>query len=360
MTLGTPGLRSLSSLFLAIVVLSAWVPYAHAQQVGIQVQPAMIEERVEPGQTYPFTLRVTNLGRQADTFYLSLRDIAGVGEGGHPIFRDAKQEKTGFEASTWISLAQESITIPAGEARSVTLDIAVPPEAFRGGYFASIVVTTNPPPMEEGGAVVAYGASTIVALRVGGSAGEAIEEVQIREFRTDKRLYGKPEVAFAVKVGNEGNVLVRPRGPLEITDMFGKKVASLLVNPEGGAILPRADRTFAAEWQGEGLHFGRYQVVVSLSFGDEGIQTVSETLSFWVLPSSILIPTLVILLVTIGGLFLLTKLHIRRKLTEMNLEARPVRAHRGKEGPISPVMLSVAVVLVCALVFFLVLFIFFA
>lgn len=339
------------------VFLSVGVFSAHAQQAGIQIKPSIIEERVEPGQTYPFELHITNRGSASDTFYFTKRDIAGIGEDGHPILADNNQEKTGFEASTWITVGQESVTIPAGQERSVPITILVPSGATKGGYFASILVTTNPPQLQGVGATVAYGAATVVALRVGGSAGDAVEEVDIREFRTDKALYGAPEVTFITKVANTGNTLIRPRGPLEITDMFGKKVALLTVNPDGAAVLPKGERTFETSWKGDGLFFGRYQVVMSLGYGDDAKKTVSETLSFWVLPANILIPALVAAALLIAGLFLLTKMHIRRKLRGMNVSA--TSAGRSN-GPVSRSALMTVVLLVCALMFFLVLFVFFA
>jgi hypothetical protein len=340
-----------------IVFLNLGVSLAHAQQAGIQIKPSIIEERVEPGQTYPFTLHITNRGSVSDTFFVTKRDITGIGEDGHPILADESEEKTGFESSTWISVGQESVEIPSGQERSIPITILVPSDATKGGYFASIIVTTNPPQLQGVGATVSYGAATIVALRVGGSAGDAVEEVNIREFRTDKVLYGSPEVTFITKVANIGNTLLRPRGPLEITDMFGKKVASLVVNVDGAAVLPKGERTFETSWKGEGLFFGRYQVVMSLGYGEDEKKTVSETLSFWVLPANVLIPVLVVAAVLIIGLFTLTKMHIKRKLRSMNVSANTARRSR---GTVSRSALTTVVFLVCTLAFFLFLFAFFA
>lgn len=338
------------------------VSSVYAQGAGIEIKPAIIEERVEPGQEYNSNIRVKNLGSSTDTFYLSKQDITGIAEDGRPIFTDNTVEKTDLEASTWISFGKESVTLAPKEEGIIPITIRVPAGTVQRGYFASILITTNPPELKGVGTAVAYGASTIVALRVGGNAGQAIEEASIREFRTDKTIYGKAEVGFITKVANIGNVLVRPRGPLEITDMFGKKVASLVVNPDGGAILPNGERKFETSWKGEGLLFGRYQVVMSLVYGEEDKKTISETLSFWILPTKIIVPILAGIIALILVLVIFSKLYVKRKLQGMGLTSKSDMhlSDRRKDISIPRPLLITAIVLACTLIFFLAFFIFFA
>lgn len=338
------------------------VGVVYAQEAGIEIKPAIIEERVDSGKVYNSNLSVRNLGSSTDTFYLSKRDIIGIGEDGRPILSDDTVEKTGYEASTWISFGKEALTLAPQEEGMIPITIRVPEGTANKGYFASILITTNPPELKGVGSTVAYGASTIVALRVGGNTGGAIEEASIREFRTDKTIYGKAEIGFITKIANTGNVLVRPRGPLEITDMFGKKVATVIVNPDGGAILPNGERKFETSWKGEGLMFGRYQVVMSLIYGEEEQKTITETLSFWILPIKIIVPILVVVIGIILLLILFSKMYVKKKLKGMGLTSKSDIHLPDKRNDmyIPRSLLVVAVVLVCTLILFLVFFIFFA
>jgi hypothetical protein len=85
--------------------------------------------------------------------------------------------------------------------------------------------------MRTTGAAVGYDVANIVSIRV---AGDVSEGAEIRQFSTDQFVYGSTDVNFTLRIENLGNVLVRPSGPLEITNMFGKTVATLVFNESQG------------------------------------------------------------------------------------------------------------------------------
>jgi hypothetical protein len=60
-------------------------------------------------------------------------------------------------------------------------------------------------------------------------------------------LYQAPNVAFTAIVANEGNVLLRPRGPIDVTNMFGQKVGEVIMNDQAAAIFPGTARTVHRE-----------------------------------------------------------------------------------------------------------------
>lgn len=344
------------------------VPSAQAQEfTGLKVQPAIIEERVDPGQTFSSVLRATNLSSETKAFHIVKRNISGLSSAGAPIF--VEEEKTRFELVSWVSIPEEPITIAGGQTKEIQFSIEVPEDASPGSHFGGIFLSLEPQRPEETGVGIGYQVGTIINLRI---SGEIFEEAQIREFRTDKAIYGKPEVTFITRVYNPGNVLVRPRGPLEITDLFGKKVAILRVNDKGAAIFPRATRQFETLWQGEGLAFGRHQVVVSLVYGEEGRKTISGVLSFWILPLNIILPVVGGILGLVIAVFILVKLHIRRKLHQIRTatESVPHRNrfgdveqelfHHKKGAPFSRLALLTIVMLAFTLLFLIVLFFFFA
>ena len=84
--------------------------FASAQTTeGLQIKPAIFEEKATPGNSYNFELSVTNIGESQKTFYLSTQDIKGLDQGGRPIFAEPG-EKTGYELSSWVSLPSVPIT----------------------------------------------------------------------------------------------------------------------------------------------------------------------------------------------------------------------------------------------------------
>ena len=148
-------------------------------------------------------------------------------------------------------------------------------------------------------------------------AGEITEDADLREFRTDRSVYNIPEVKFTARVENLGNVLVRPTGIIEISDMFGKKRAVVRVNDAQAGVFPKDIRTFTADWKAEGFAIGRYQAIVSLVYGDEGRQTISSSASFWVLPAKPILYTLGAILGLIALMVVLVKVYVKRKLRQV-------------------------------------------
>lgn len=339
-------------VFLFAVTFGASARVKADEPAGIKLQPSVIEEKVEPGQTLSWTIHATNIGSQTRTFYVIRRDISSISSEGNPVFAEAGG-KTGFELSSWINITKEGIEIPAGATKDIPFSVVVPKDAGPGGHFGVIFLATSAERPKETGAGIGYQVGTIISLRVSGAI---TEEAQIREFRTDRTIYDKPEVKFITRVENLGNVVLKPRGPLEITDWWGKKVASLNMNDDAAAVLPKSARTFAVSWLGEGLVFGRYQAVMTLTYGDDGKQNLSSALSFWVLPKKTILLFGGGLLGTILLVLILIKLHIRKKIAELgqsadqNLKSQEMPRQRTALDNISRlIMLVVALAILSAL-----------
>lgn len=299
---------------LFISTLFSFPSFGLAQEngAGIGLKPATIEERMDPGQVKQFTVAISNVSNADQLYYLYKRDIVGVKDGGVPEFAKDGLQKTGFELSEWIALEGESIAIPKGEERSVSFIITVPDNASPGSHFGGIFVSAEPPKMRESGAAIGYEVANIVSIRV---AGDAVESAQIRQFSTDNYIYGKPVVSFSAKIENGGNTLIRPHGTVKITNMLGKDVANIDFNNELAGVFPGTTREFNFVWENSSTLFGRYEAMLSTSYGEEGFkQTVFSTVTFWILPMNIILPALgtlaVLLLVTYFGV----RLYVRNKL----------------------------------------------
>jgi hypothetical protein len=93
-------------IVLSILILTtvAGGRFASAQAQGIEIQPAVIEGRIDPGNSYSYSVRVSNISDTEQTYYLSSQDISGLTDEGLPIFDD-NTEKTPYELSSWITLS---------------------------------------------------------------------------------------------------------------------------------------------------------------------------------------------------------------------------------------------------------------
>lgn len=350
---------SLRKFFFFLFVAFCITPtFANAQQAsGIGLKPSLIEEGADPGQTLDRSISITNLSDSQQTYYLFSRDIVTVRDGGVPVYADEGAEKTGFELSEWVTLGIEEVTMQPGEEYRVPVTISVPDDATPGSHFGGIFVSMQPPRLRSVGASVGYEVANIVSIRI---SGDVTQNAQIRSFKTDNFIYGKTDVTFTTEVENKGNVLIRPEGPIEVYNMFGKKVAAMTVNESQGGVFPYTRRVFDINWTDDGIGFGRYQARVSLTYGEEGRRsTVSSTASFWILPMNIITPALIILAVLLLTSYIGVRMYIRRTLATMSGGRRVVQRRRRRGGSSTLLLVAIVMLMVTA-VFLLILLLLFA
>jgi len=331
-------------LFSSLFVLTATTVFA--QGTGVRISPALIEESLDPGITREYTFEVENLDDAEKTYFLFTRNISGVGDGGAPIFARDELERTGFELADWITMETNQIVVPARGSQAISFTMDVPADASPGSHFGGVFVSAEPPKLEKSGAAVGFQVANIISIRV---SGEAVEQANIRQFSTGKFLYGAQDIDFNVRIENDGNVLVRPMGPLEIKNSLGKNVGTVMFNENQAGVFPGAAREFDLQWIGDSVGFGRYEAILSAGYGADGAKkTMSSTVTFWVLPINIIGPALgvlaFILLVTVIGV----RIYIKRTLAQMNAGRRLVR-RKGQQNSSMSLLLVVTVLVVIAL-----------
>lgn len=351
---------------IAVVVLVAPAIVSAQTQVsdraGLSISPATYPDpgsmpRLDPGETDGFTLRINNLENRDRTLYLVPRNISGVGAGGVPIFAD-DDELTGFELASWIELSADTVEIAANGTASVDVLIQIPEDAPPGSHFGGISVTSRGEQMQRTGAGVNYGVTNIVTVLVDG---DLDERAMIRALSTDRFVYGSTDVEFTARVENMGNVLQSPLGPLEITNMFGAKVAQLTVNESRARVLPRTERVFTVKWQDENPGFGRYEATLSMAYGSEGAtQTMSNTVSFWILPMNIIGPALLTLAALLLITFIGVRMYVRRTLSYHLGRSGRVARGGGRSAPFPFWLLALVIMLAVTALFLLILLAIFA
>ncbi len=336
----------LLGLVLCLYLVSTSVVAAQEQQAGLSISPAIIEPelQLDPGTTHEYSVTVKNLNNADQTFYLSPRNIVDLKDG-TPVFSEGS-EKTGMEMSEWIKLPVTQITVPSGASERVVFTLEVPADATPGSHFGSIFVSVDPPELQNSGAAIGYQVANIIIARV---SGEATDSANIRQFATKRFFHGSKNVDFSLRIENLGNVLVKPTGPIEITNMLGQKVDTFIFNEAQASVFPGKIREYEFNWTGEGTGFGRYEALISTSYGDAGAKkTLTSTVSFWVLPMNIILPALGALATVLLVTFIFVKLYIRRTLAHLaHGQGRIVRKRR-KQGLSATLLLTVVMLTVTA------------
>lgn len=340
------------AVFVLVVATLPLVTFAQEQGEGLSISPAVIEPStsLDPGTSQQFSVTLKNLNSKEQKFYLSTRDIIDVAENSTPIFSDGREEKTGMELSSWVKLPMTDITLAPGVSEKITFTIDVPQDASPGSHFGSIIISVDPPEIQQSGAAVGYQVANIITLRV---TGDAVVDANVRQLSTDRYFNGSKNVDFSARIENAGNVLIRPIGPVEISNMLGQKVDTFTFNGETqSAVFPGKVREFEFKWTGEGTGFGRYEAVLSAIYGEEGAKkTMSSTVSFWILPIKIIGPALAGLAFLLLVTFLFVKLYIRRTLANMTYGRARVVSNRRRSKNVSATLLLVVVMLTVTVLF---------
>jgi Bacterial protein of unknown function (DUF916) len=336
-------------VILFFALFSILVPtFAQAQgQAGVSISPAIVEETVDPGMQQKYSVTIKNLNDYEQKFYLFTRNISDVRDGGTPVFTESTGEKTGMELAEWVTLPVSEITLSPGVDQQIDFTLSVPTDAIPGSHFGGIVISVDPPDITSSGAAVGYQVANIISIRV---SGDAQDSANIRQFSTKKFFHGSKNVDFLLRIENTGSTLVRPSGPVEITNMLGKSVGTFTFNESQNGVFPKKLREYAFNWQGEGTGFGRYEAVISPVYGDEGAKkTMSSTVSFWILPMNIILPALGALVFVLLITYFFVRLYIRRTLAHLSGQTRIVRRRRNKG--VSASLLLVVVMLTVTAIF---------
>lgn len=316
--------------------------YAQTSE-GLEIKPAVIEDKVDPGEEYSFTLTVKNIADKEKTFYFVGQDIKGLNEEGLPVFAE-DNEPTGYELSSWLVFPSDSVTLGAGESRSIPFSIRVPAGAAPGAHFGGVFLDNQPDRLRTTGSSIGVRVGSVINLRI---AGEVNEEARIREFSTGSFFYNAPPVDFNTRVENIGNVLLRPYGVIEITNMLGKKVDTITVNDSAASVFPGSERDYETVWEHDGFTFGKYEATIGLIYGDDIERTISAKTSFWILPAKPILITLGVFASIVFLMSLFTKLYINRRLREMGVSStsQASSARQARRSASRMMVLTIAVFL---------------
>ena len=347
-----PHLHRTAPFALLALVLAFLLPgSALAQErVSFQISPTIVEDSIDPGTDHSYVITVKNLGDQDATLYPIARNITGVDSDSQPIYSlDAADQQ--YELASWVTYQESEVHVPVGGSAQLHFSIKFPKDAHPGSHMAGVFLTDRSAAEIKNGSSIGFEIGSILSFRV---AGEIIEKTEIREFYASKSVYGSPEVSFTLRVENEGNVLSKPYGLIDITNMFGKKVVSIPVNESAAGVYPKAIREFNASWSSDRLEFGRYEAVVALIVDDmNGAQTISRVVQFWVLPMNVLTPILIGFLVLVLIVYILLRIYVRRQLAGVRSARASAPATRGiSRLAVVVIALLVAIIIGLFLLFF--------
>ncbi len=311
-----PNYRVLLTIFAIIIAFacSLFPNYADA----VTVTPARFEIRGNPGETLNEEILLINETDKPETFYASFSNFEAQGESGSPAFVDPKDD-----LGTWITPAENTITLAPGQQKIIPFTIAIPQNAEPGGHFAVIFWGTNP---NNGSSAVSVGAKTgiLVLLSVNG---DVKEEAGLLNFNTVNKqfFFTTLPVSFEYRFKNDGGDRIKPTGEIAIRDTIFLPAAYLNANKVEGNVLPHSTRKINVDWvkyerpsdyvasgnvikkffsdasyEWKNFALGFYSAHLNVAYGSQNAQ-VKKTTYFFVFPWQLMIILVVIFIIVFWG-----------------------------------------------------------
>lgn len=268
---------------------------------GLAVRPLRHELTLQAGSTGSVELSVENLSGVDVVAKAEINDFVSDNESGEPKIYVGGSKEITSSIKPFVPKIN-SVPLKKGERKDIMLEFDIPKNASPGGYYGLLRYTAYPDQgQREGQGVVSLNASvgTIILLEIPGKVKEKMEVESIKVLRdknVDNFFFAAPN-KVAVSIKNDGNGFIRPFGPVEINDPFGKTVLKYDLNnlePKGN-VLPMSSRTFTDTLKGVKWP-GRYTITASVA-PNAGREVLLLKKSFWYMPWWFI----AVLVVVVGG-----------------------------------------------------------
>lgn len=251
---------------------------------GLEISPPSQEVRVDPGKTVIVKAKIRNPSNKTLPIQVHIEDFTAKGEEGQV----ALTADSPYSVAHWTQVSPTSFQLAPGSEQEVTATITAPKDAA-GGHFGSFVFAVGGNNTGTNTAAVAQEIASLFLVRINGPVNE---NLTFSSFSAPSYSEFGP-VPLSMKFQNHGNVYVKTFGLINVTDMFGRKVADIVV--PGTNIFPQADRIVTSSLNKRFL-FGKYTATALMYYGGNN-QTITAITTFFVFPTRIVVGILVILLI---------------------------------------------------------------
>lgn len=264
-------------LFLAWILYLFFPTLAFAQtQPMIAATPSII--RLDLRTDKPDTvIYYKNLSKEPIDLSLSAKDFNGLDDTGTVHFLDEPDAQNyNYSLSSWIHFESESVSLNPGEQKAIAIHIDKEKLPV-GGHYASIIAEVIQ--RDTQGIIPLRGIlSTLLFVRAG--KGYERENARVTTVESDTTFPYFPQ-EFFFKLQNTGNIDLIPYGLLEITDMFGRKVATGIVNEGSLITLPESIRKYKVAITSKSFLIpGVYHAHLQIHYGEKNKQASADT-TFW-------------------------------------------------------------------------------
>ncbi|MBO8140683.1 MAG: hypothetical protein H0Z37_00710 [Firmicutes bacterium] len=263
------GLAALAAVFAAAVCLMT-APEVFAQGPSVTVSPLLVQLSGERGSTLSFDVTLVNEHYSESVDIRAF--VTGLRETRRGSYEPAPDGIGRFDASSWIELERQELTLRPGDWTRLAGQVRVPRDAPPSG-FAALVIEAVPPDRPAGIPLAVHFSPQIVVaveITVGRQHRQLLEISELRVVPASASAdvaarFGQDTTMFAATLTNAGDIHVAARGELILRGRDGRRVRSVPLGSGRGVIIPGA--TVDAVSVLRALPPGDYEMEVRVHYG---------------------------------------------------------------------------------------------
>ncbi len=286
---------------LAIAPLSVGIAQEEKGGSGLQITPTRTEMSLLPGEQKDFDITVKNITQGTIQVKSFFNDFESDGVTGDPQIVIDPNRQVPNSMKDYIK-GIDDFTLEKGASKSVNLTVDLPPDTSPGGYYGVVRFAAFPEGADTSGETQVSLNASVASLLLVEASGDITEQIQITSIKncnlSDEEgsktnakcessgglFFGTGPNYTSIAIDNKGNSFSRPFGRVAVTRGGTEVYAYELNNKEPrGAILPNSSRIFTDKIENVDK-LGRYTVTTNISHGQGG-EVITQTASFWYIPT---------------------------------------------------------------------------
>ncbi len=231
----------------------------------MNIDPPRNEIFANPGEEKGGYITVFNQGEDKSIHVKAyINDLVYLPDGSNDFLPEGT---TPWSAADWLKIGPTEFDVPPQDEVKVRYIVNIP-EGVKGAKYG-VVFFEALPAFEElkdrTGAAINIRLGSMFLITAKGTEKYDAELEDIKVGKPDKD--GVFEIYCTVK--NNGNVLIRPNGPIKIMDASETEIAELELNAQKSGVFPETSRRFSVKYDRDKLVPGEYFVQAVLDYGGE-------------------------------------------------------------------------------------------
>lgn len=291
---------------------------------AVTLSPFLANVQLNPDEaTKDVQFTLLNTTNQTENFTPAAVNFGTLDQTGGLAFAggNIKEFTSKYGLVDWLQLTPEQVSIPPGQAATITATIRNDATLGPGGHYAAIIMTLNND--QNGQSDTVNVQQKVSALLFATKTGGEVYDMHLASVLHDGSWHQLPAI-FTLLFKNTGNVDVVPRGTIRVLAPGGRAVSEGTINEASAYVLPETNRQMAVQTHAVGAAAwlpAKYVIQIDYRYdGHPTFATQKYYITYWNLPH--LLALIAVLALVVYGVVVLSR-------NRQKLKIKPLK-HRSK------------------------------